>query len=196
LAERLDSLRNCGRPPAGAAASWTPIQSGNYRLSEWQAAVLVAQFARFPEQLALRAENAERLDQVLGEIEGIGPMRRRPELTRHGMYAYVVRYDAAAFGGLAAPAFRRELAAELGIPVGSTYEPLNRSPLYRPRTKRRHRLEEHWERIDPSRFDLPVATRAYEQEAIVIPHEVLLAPWAELAAIPDTVERIRGRNAA
>ena len=78
------------------------------------------------------------------------------------------------------------------MPVGSTYEPLNRSPLYQPQTKRRHRLDGQWEKIDPRRFELPVATRAYE-EVIVIPHEVLLADWKELSAIREVVELIRDR---
>jgi L-glutamine:2-deoxy-scyllo-inosose/3-amino-2,3-dideoxy-scyllo-inosose aminotransferase len=192
LFARLDALRNCGRRPATARTDWTPVQSGNYRLSEWQAAVLATQFARFPEQLAVRSENAVRLDAAFETAKGIMPMRRRPEVTRHGFYAYAVRYDPGSFDGLPAAAFRRVLAAELGVPVGSTYEPLNRSALYQPQTKRRHRLDGQWEKIDPRRFELPVAARAYE-EAIVIPHEVLLADWKELSAIPEVVESIRAR---
>ena len=177
LRDRLDSLRDCGRRPARATANWTPVQSGNYRLSEWEAAILLTQFARFPDQLELRSRNARLLDDAFGGIDGIDPMRRRSEMTRHGLYAYVVRYDSETFGGLAATAFRSALTDELGISVGSTYEPLNQSPLYLPQTKRRYMLEGQWERIDPSRFDLPVATHAYEHEAVVIPHEVLLTPW-------------------
>ena len=41
LRERLYSLRNCGRRRPGAdLATWEPVQSGNYRMSEWQSAVL------------------------------------------------------------------------------------------------------------------------------------------------------------
>jgi L-glutamine:2-deoxy-scyllo-inosose/3-amino-2,3-dideoxy-scyllo-inosose aminotransferase len=161
LWHRLAALRNCGRRPAEAPAAWRPIQSGNYRLSEWQAAVLVAQWARFPEQLARRAENAQRLDLAFGDIDGLAPMRRRPEVTRQGLYAYVVRYDESGFGGLAVTDFRQALSDELGFPVGGTYEPLNRSPLYQPLTKRRYDLGQRDE-IDPARFELPVAKRAYE----------------------------------
>jgi L-glutamine:2-deoxy-scyllo-inosose/3-amino-2,3-dideoxy-scyllo-inosose aminotransferase len=187
LRDRLDSLRNCGRRPERPGPSWTHVQSGNYRLTEWQAAILVSQFERFPAQLDLRAVNAERLDAALGAIDGIHPMRRREQMTRHGLYGYAFRYDGADAAG-----FRARLGEETGVPVGSVYEPLNRSPLYLPRTKRRYEVPGQWERIDPTRFDLPVATRAYERESVVIPHEVLLASWDELQSIPEAVERIRG----
>jgi hypothetical protein len=114
-------------------------------------------------------------------------MRRREQMTRHGLYGYAFRYDGADAAG-----FRARLGEETGVPVGSVYEPLNRSPLYLPRTKRRYEVPGQWERIDPTRFDLPVATRAYERESVVIPHEVLLASWDELQSIPEAVERIRG----
>lgn len=195
LRQRLDALRNCGRRPAGATEEWQPVQSGNYRLSEWQAAVLVTQFARFPDQLAQRAENARRLDEAFAGIAGITPMKRRPEVTRHGLYAYVIRYDKDACDGMPAPTFRAALSTELGIPVSSTYEPLNRSPLYQPRTKRRYRLGAQWAEIDPGRFELPVATRAYEEESVVIPHEVLLSDWDDLSLIVDAVQLIRRRGA-
>ena len=45
LREELYSLRNCGRRRRGSLAeNWRPIQSGNYRMTEFQAAVLLAQF--------------------------------------------------------------------------------------------------------------------------------------------------------
>ena len=134
LRDRLDSLRQLRRRPTQATSRWTPVQSGNYRLSEWEAAILLTQFTRFPGQLESRARNAQLLDEALGGIAGLAnSMRRRDEVTRHGLYAYVVRYDSEAFGGLAAMEFRTALSDELGIPVGTTYEPLNRSPLYRPK---------------------------------------------------------------
>jgi dTDP-4-amino-4,6-dideoxygalactose transaminase len=190
LAERLDSLRNCGRRPAWASADWSPIQSGNYRLSEWQAAILATQFVRFPGQLERRASNASRLDAAFAELPGLHPMRRRTEMTRHGLYAYVVRYDGSAFCGLPAPAFRAALQERTGVPVGTTYEPLSRSPLYQPLTKRRHRISEQWSAIDPARFDLRVADRAHADEAVVIPHEVLLAPWDEVSKLVDAAADI------
>ncbi len=191
LRDRLDSLRNCGRRPHDAGPGWSALQSGNYRLSEWQAAVLCAQFERFPRQLELRETNAARLDEALAAIPGIRPMRRAPELSRRGLYGYVFRYEQSSTGAPVA-SFRAALAAQLGIPVDSTYAPLNNSELYRPQTKPRHRLSaEYWAGVDPARFALPVAEHAYREEAVVIPHEVLLNEWEELRRLPEAVARIQ-----
>ena len=189
LALRIAALRTCGRRPDGAGESWRPIQSGNYRLSEWECAVLSVQLERFPDQLSRRAENARRLDAAMAAIDGVATMRHQPQVTRRGLYAYVFRLDSAV--ELPAEEFRARLAAELGICVGTTYVPLNGSELYQPRTKRRHHLDtSYWERIDPARFDLPVAWRAHADEAAVIPHEVLLSDWSALQRLPAAVESI------
>jgi L-glutamine:2-deoxy-scyllo-inosose/3-amino-2,3-dideoxy-scyllo-inosose aminotransferase len=191
LADRLDALRNCGRRPADAGDDWSALQSGNYRLTEWQAAILTAQLARFPAQLARREENAQRLDQAFENVAGITPMRRRPQVSRQGLYAYVVRYDEDAFAGLPVSRFREKLAAATGVPVNAVYEPLNDSPLYRPQTKRRYRVAHQWEELDPTRFELPVASRAYRMESVVVPHEVLLSDWSRLSTLVEIVEQIQ-----
>ena len=193
LRERLSSLRNCGRRRAEAEVEyWRPIQGGNHRLTEWQAAVLTAQLERFGEQMARREANAARLDTALIEIPGIRPMDRYPQVTRRNLYAYVFRYDPAEFGGLSGQAFRLALSRELGIKVRQPYAPLNRSALYQPATKRRHHLGPAYEEaIDPARFALPVAERAYETEAMVIAHQVLLADPVELEMLPEAVRRLQ-----
>ncbi|MCA1736303.1 MAG: DegT/DnrJ/EryC1/StrS family aminotransferase [Actinobacteria bacterium] len=188
---RLDALRNCGRVPRLANSSWQPIQSGNYRMTEFQAAVLSTQLGRFPEQLARREANARRLDDAIETIEGLLPMVRRPQVTRQGMYAYAFRFDQARFGPLSVDEFRGALAAALGIRISATYEPLNHSPFYQPQTKRRHRLEGQWEAINPGRFEMPVAERAFREESVVIPHEVLLSDWEGLSRIPEAALKLQ-----
>lgn len=193
LRERLYALRNCGRRrPGSSDASWVPVQSGNYRMTEWQAAVLCAQLERFGGRMARRGEHAGLLDDALACIPGVAPLRRQPEVTRRNPFAYVFRYDAASFRGLSGRAFRVALSAELGTAVRPPYAPLNTSALYQPQTKQRHHLNPaYWAAIDPSRFELPVARRAYESEAMVLPHEVLLAEREELLKLPEAVLRLR-----
>ncbi|MHC4629009.1 MAG: DegT/DnrJ/EryC1/StrS family aminotransferase [Planctomycetota bacterium] len=68
LFEKLDALRNCGRRPeieqgsdkgAGHYGSEGDfIQSGNYRITDFQAAILIESLKRLPEQNKLRDENA------------------------------------------------------------------------------------------------------------------------------------------
>ena len=197
LYERLYSLRNCGRQRPGAdPATWEPVQSGNYRISEWQAAILLAQFERLPAHVARREANMHFLDEQLSQIDGLKPLVHRPQATRQGMYAYVFRYQAQQFQDLPAHLFRQALAAELGTRIGNIYEPLNNSPLYQPHTKRRYHLsEEHWRAIDPTRFQTPVATNAFATEAVVISQPHLLADVEAMQAIAEACAKIQA-NAA
>jgi L-glutamine:2-deoxy-scyllo-inosose/3-amino-2,3-dideoxy-scyllo-inosose aminotransferase len=188
---RLYSLRNCGRSLPGAEDA-VSLQSGNYRITEWQAAVLLAQLERLEEQTLRRDENAQYLNSELSKIEGIKPMKRHPQVTRQAYYAYVFRYDSEAFGGVHVSVFRRALGAELNAGVGTVYEPLNDCSIYQPHTKRRYRINEnHWEAIDPKRFRLPVATRAHRDEAVSLFHSVLLAERKAIDAIIEAVAKIR-----
>lgn len=186
---RVYALSNCGRPPEPCPASWRPIQGSNYRMTEWQAAVLCAQLDRFPKQQAIRESVRVKLDAMISETPGLRPMIRRTETTVAPGYAYVLRYDAEQFDGLPVNIVREALSADLGCRVEAPYEPLNHSPFYQPRTKRRHRLDlGYWSRLDPSRFLLPVGERAFSKEGIVFPHTILLKPEA-----PDLLLEAIGR---
>jgi len=192
LREQMYSLRNCGRRrPESLDSQWRPIQSGNYRSTEWQAAVLLAQLDAFPKQLAARERNVRYLDGALAEMPGIRTTLRRPQVTTQGLYGYIIRYDEAEFGGLPGAAFREALSAELSLGLLAPYEPLNASPLLQPLTKRRHHLsDEYVRRIDPARYSLPVAERAWT-EATVLPHELLLLPSSDLELVPAALMRLR-----
>jgi len=193
LREALYTLRNCGRRREGAIDSqWRPIQSGNYRMTEWQSAILLAQLGRFEEQMERHEQNARILDKELALIPGIAPMRVPEQMSRRNFYAYVFRYDADEWDGLKATSFRRALAEEVGVLIGTTYAPLNASPFYQPQTKRRHHLnDEYWKMIDPSRFNLPVAQRAYHDEAMVVQHEILLEDPERLLMLPAAIRKLR-----
>ncbi len=193
LYERLYSLRSCGRRRSGASDDlWQPIQSGNYRISEFQAAVLTAQLERFEEQMTRRQANAAFLDAGLAEIPGIRPLHRQPQVTRRNSYQYAFRYDPDHFGGVSGPAFRLALSEELGVEVDQPYVPLNQSPLFQPGSKQRHHLSpEYVAAIDPTQYDLPVAQRAHETEGMLIAHQVLLADPSDLAIVPEAVLRLQ-----
>jgi L-glutamine:2-deoxy-scyllo-inosose/3-amino-2,3-dideoxy-scyllo-inosose aminotransferase len=192
LRDRVYSLRNCGRRRPGAEPeSFRPIQSGNYRMTELQSAVLLAQLAKFDSEVEARHRNAAWLDAHLGQLRGIEALATQPHKTRISPYIYPFRYLAEEWEDLPAPAFRRALGAELGCEVDGPYPPLNAAPLYQPHTKPRYRIsEEHWRAVDPTRFSLPVAEQAC-REAVLLPHTVLLDDHAT-RAVPEAVERLRG----
>jgi L-glutamine:2-deoxy-scyllo-inosose/3-amino-2,3-dideoxy-scyllo-inosose aminotransferase len=192
LAARVRSMRNCGRPPESPPPGWRPVHGGNQRMTEWQAAVLCAQLDRFAAQRDHRERSRALLDKALREFAGLRPMRRSAEVRYAPGYGYVFRYDQAAFDDLPVAVFRAALAAELSCEDGlAPYVPLNRSPLYQPQTKQRHRLsDEYWSALTPTRFHLPVAETAWSREAVVLPHQVLLHRDAA-GVVCDAMQRIR-----
>ena len=209
LWERLDALRNCGRRPArdeeeskgeGVYQSEGDlIQSGNYRITEFQAAVLIGGIERLPQEVSLREANAAWLDKQLSEIQGLDPIHPYPQQNRRSYfnYAFSIDPDRFAGGGISTQKFREALAAELGTSVASCYEPLNDCSLYRPQTKRRYRIsDEYWEAIDPGRFDLPVCEDLYERKAVTLHHSVLLDDQSNLKTVIEALRRLEKEAAS
>ncbi len=202
LWERLDALRNCGRRPEretttdkGAGIYGDEgnfIQSGNYRITDFQAALLSVALHRLPEQNRVREENAQYLNSQLSQLPGVLPMRRDARETAEAYYNFSFRYHQEQFKGVPVARFREALAAELGCAVDASYKPLNACSLYTPHTKPwRHQLtEEHWRRIDPTRFDLPVCNRIYRDESICFHHKVLMGTRADVDLILEAIRKI------
>ncbi len=155
IAEKLDALRNCGRRPetdeyqdvdkgAGVYSDdGNFIQSGNYRITEFQAAVLVEGLKRLPAQNRIRDENGIYINSLLKKLPGIEPMRRDERETKEAYFNFAFRFKKNEFKNLSVTKFRQALEAEIGITVDSCYEPLNNASLYVPLTKpARHKLND------------------------------------------------------
>src|SRR5262249_40671825 len=85
LADQVIRLANCGRP-ARKEAKVVPALGHNYRMTEFQAAVLLAQLERLDEQTALRERNTARLEQGLRQIPGLGLLPRDNRIARQASY--------------------------------------------------------------------------------------------------------------
>lgn len=198
---RLDALRNCGRRPVEETgkkgggvyvSEGDLVQSGNYRISDFQAAILVEQLRRMPAQVKRRDRNAIYLNGLLSKIPGISPMKRDRRTTLQSYYNFAFRYDPSAFKGLAVGRFRQALAKELAITVEPCYIPLSNCSLYRPLTKRRYNINKsHFRRIDPTRFKLPVSLKAYRKESVCLHHAVLLGTRRDMDQIAEAIVKIR-----
>ena len=127
--ERLArATHDCGRLPG----KWFYdhfIYGSNYRLSEWQGAVLLAQLTRLDEQTSRRHQMGRILDRLLSEIPGISPQSHDSRISRNGQYAYIFNYDKRAFAGVETLRFVEALEAE-GIPTQAPYPPLHKLDVF------------------------------------------------------------------
>ena len=191
LFERLYSLRNCGRGYKGDMTN--TIQSGNYRLTEWQAALLLGGLERLDKQVKHRDQNAIYLNGLLEQIHGIVPMRRRKEVTQQSYFNFTFKLNPRVVRGVSNEIFCAALNAELRMPEGfePPYDPLNNCGLYKPHTKPRHRISaEYWKAINPKRFKLPVSTAAHFKTGVAMHHAGLMGPKSDMDDIAKAVAKL------
>jgi perosamine synthetase len=127
IAERARSERNQGR---GADMDWlTHERFGfNYRLSELQAAVGVAQLERADDILARRAELARRYSERLAEIDGLELPAEGRGRERRSWFVYPVQVpDGVDRDGVVAALAGRGVAAKAYLPC------IHLQPYYRER---------------------------------------------------------------
>jgi dTDP-4-amino-4,6-dideoxygalactose transaminase len=190
----IRSIHDCGRMP-GAWFYAHFINGGNYRLSEWQGAILSQQLDRFESQASIRSANAVYLNQRLAEIEGITPQWYDPNLIRHGHYCYLFTYDSACFNGLSTESFINALEAE-GIPTQASYPPLHALALFRNGEHLKRLLPEHAAELKPYQdADFPVTMVGFEN-TVWLEHRALLGTQEDTADIVTAVRKIQHGSAS
>ena len=104
---------------------------GNYRLSEFQGAVLRVQLRRLREQTDRRDANGRYLaERLRRDLRGVMPMRLDDRATRIAFHLFMFRCDLREFGGMTRADFIAALGAE-GIPCSGGYvHPLYRNPMF------------------------------------------------------------------
>jgi dTDP-4-amino-4,6-dideoxygalactose transaminase len=99
-----------------------------YRISDFAAAVLMAQLTRLDATRALREQHAAYLTEGLKKIPGLMVQEAYPPCSRRNYYVFGLRYDAEQFNGMPRSKFMQAMHAE-GIPVGTGQgTPLNMQP--------------------------------------------------------------------
>jgi dTDP-4-amino-4,6-dideoxygalactose transaminase len=103
---------------------------GNYRLSEWQGAILRAQLNRFPDQQKNRADNANWLNSEISKIPGFKPQGRYAGCTDQGNYCFVAEVEPSLLSGASRDQVRHALLAE-GMPLTTAYPPLHKLEMFK-----------------------------------------------------------------
>jgi len=189
LEVRFRSTHDCGRMPGQWFYSHY-IYGSNYRLSEWQGAILTQQLTRLDEQLATRSKNSAILNQLLVEIEGIRPQKLDPRVTCNGQYCYIFHYDPEAFTGLSTERFIAALNAE-GIPTQASYPPVHQLDVFQNNEFRRRLAPDH--SLNPFEFlkgEYPV-TQDAAANTVWLVHSTLLGDEQDTLEIVESVKKIQ-----
>ena len=166
--ELVQTIVNCGRASESDLYA-KRITGSNYRMTEFQAAVLLGQLEMLPDLAAQRVIQARMLDQALASIDGVSPLPPQAAITRQPIYNYVFRYhrDEIVPRDMICAAIDAE-----GVPCdGRFYEPVYRSDLFRPTATEFPQLAGINYR---DAFSCPVAERAAYRESMWLPQFVLL----------------------
>ena len=189
--ERAQSYVNCGR--ASITDNYRHRLIGfNYRITEFQAAILEAQLERLPQQAKTRQANMNHFEKRLARIPGLGFLKRDKRNTRIAAYQYVFKYQPEHFGGTPRAAFLGALEME-GVPCdGLFYEPVYRSALFPVDAGEFPALS--WGRTEPldlkSLYHCPVSERAAYHESVWLPHHIFLGTRKDTDDIADAVLKV------
>jgi len=197
LAEKVTALRAFGRfgsrPGARSSDLTCERLSSNYRLSEFQAAVLLGQLERLPQEDNVRQTNAERLTKAIHQIPGLKHIRVYEPSIRHGYYYYLVRYEPASFNHADPEKLCAALNAE-GIPfVPGDRKPLYRHPVFKPENLAGSLCPEVLEQIRHSKNlqnpECPVSEEACNC-TLLLRHQVLLGNEKDMDDIAEAFWKV------
>ena len=191
LEQRCQSLINCGRRRPDDNFEG-PLMGANYRMTEWQCGILLAQLARLPEQIEHKSRAAARLREGLGAS--------RDSARSHEILASPAKSSTHLFFSSTNPrsAYRAiassaRLRAE-GIPCGVANDPVYRSALF-PRESAAYRkaVELAGANPDTAAIDCPVAERLFEHAIVSIPHQCLLGDDRDIDDIVAAAAKVASR---
>lgn len=202
LARRVAHLRADGRtfsatPPAMddmELVETAEIMGSNHCLSEFHAAILLAQMEKLPRETARRAASAARLDVLLRGL-GCSPQETAAGTTMRAYYSYVVRLPATLTQVVGIKRAAAALSAELGLPCKPMYASLDRNPLYNPASRRRFALGDRFlAAVRPDSFALSAASD-FSRCCISLPHRLLLAEPDEMQQVADAFAKVIAHGA-
>lgn len=193
LAESCRSMHNCGRIPTGVWYEHHVI-SGNYRLGEFQGAVLNAQLDRLDQQTKTRDRNGQYLAARISQLPGIYPQQRPKDCTRHSYHLFMLRIDSKSFGVPRAAAIKA-LQAE-GIPCSAGYGfSLHHQPMFRHQAFGPY-LPKARRSLNYRKVSCPNSDLICREQCVWLEQNLFLGTRADMDDIASAFERVYEQRAA
>lgn len=174
LAEIARSICNQGRRTGGEWYEHVRLGT-NYRITGWQAAILICQLSRLPEQLETRARNSEYLNKELSRFDAISLSAIDSRVVRHSFYLYPIRLKLDLMESTTKDKFVKILSAE-GIPCSPGYP----YPLYK------NKVFDSYKHVVN---ECPEAERM-SSDTLWLSHEVMLSNQDELKDVVAAFTKI------
>ena len=128
LIEKAYSFRDFGKNlKPHTSEEMFVIRAHKYRISDFAAAVLMAQMTRLDEVSAVREKHAAYLTEEINRIPGLMTQENYPQCNRRTYYEFGMRFDADHFSGMSKSKFVQAMRAE-GIPIDGGYPRMNKQP--------------------------------------------------------------------
>jgi len=188
------SFSNCGRLANGVWYEHYYL-GGNFRMTEFQGAVLLTQFARYPESKSIRGKNAALLDDQLSKIEGVEILKQDSNITDNSYHLYIWRYKKAGFNNVPKARFLEAMKAE-GVFLSAGYSiPLYTQPVMKNLAFGPMGVKKDIG-FDYNTVSLPETERACDEEAIWIPQSVLLGSEDDMIDIINAIKKVQQHSNA
>ncbi len=182
--ERCHAYVNSGRvKTTDRQAAEGTMLGWNYRITEFQAAVLLAQLERLPEQVARRNANIAHFERRIAQIVGVSTLPHDERMTTRSGYGVILRYDETAWRGVSRDKFAWALHKEGMLLHAAFYTPVYSAPLF---AWRDAPID-----VDYSQVHCPVAERAAGKEMIWLPHEAFLGEPSDIDDLCDGIVKLR-----
>ncbi|MBY8979368.1 MAG: DegT/DnrJ/EryC1/StrS family aminotransferase [Candidatus Lokiarchaeota archaeon] len=193
LADNIYSYIDCGRKKNQYFYKHYSYGT-NYRMTEYQAAVLRAQLKKFPDQHKLRNENALYLIKKLNDIKGIKTMELTPGTTSLGWYVFPIVFEPKEFGGITKSEFYKKLNRN-GVPTDDCYPPLHSLDCFKTTNLKKgiDYSKANWGGEKSINRNFPVVSDIYSR-SIEFPQEMFLADRENLDNVVTFIKSLKEKN--
>ncbi|KQC13817.1 MAG: hypothetical protein APR63_07400 [Desulfuromonas sp. SDB] len=191
IADLARSISNCGRNPDGL---WYAhyLWGGNYRMTEFQGALLQVQLSRYTELHEKRELAADYLDQAIRQLEGYNTLSPIPSSSRSSWHIFVFKLDLEKWDGIGKNKIIEAIRAE-GIPISPGYSlPVYQQPLFKVKN---FGLDHDFSRIfndlpDFEKFHLPCTEQAVFHQGLWLTQNIMLAENQQLDVLVDGLAKV------